>query len=256
MNPLGVLPSHFKPHRLFASFMKPAGGLGGCTLWEYEHRKAHYCAFRQKIDFVISGRCTKMLHVHGKVYIRSNGSSSKIHEANKSQALPSQLHEVQMCHLVHAIGDSSTTMYLGSLSEIQFFNSKAAEYVAKYHDFESKIVFTTESTIDARELFMIGCHLIINHGLGFEETYLSLKPFNKYFSECSPICGDSFETWLRCFCCAKCLDWIDFRVSPQYTAGNHTIQIDKFIHDDRYPLSMLGTMQSVFTDFTILWGKE
>ena len=171
-----------------------------------------------------------MIHIHGKFYVKSNKASTIFEQ--KSHVVASRPHQVHISKLIHqTYNESHSGKYFGSISELHLFNVKAAKQMAEYCD--SEIVFAAEHSIDARDLFMIACHLIAVHGLGFEEIYLSLKPFHEYLRRCTPLCGDSFECWLRSFCCAKCLDWIDFRVSTEYILGAMPIQIDKFVHDER-----------------------
>jgi hypothetical protein len=80
--------------------------------------------------------------------------------------------------------------------------------------------------------FLVACHMVMSHGLGFEECFLLLKPFHCLFEEYHASYGVSVETLLRSFCCARCLDWIDFRRSPLINSVTD-VMIDKFILDER-----------------------
>ena len=174
----------------------------------------------------------KVVHIHSKAYIQLQADESSEHhdlhgymplnKALYSQILPDRIREIVLTPT-----RNSNEKYFGSLSEVYRFNLTATEQMTRCLD--SKTVFTIGNEVE-QGLFLIGCYLIMNHGLGFEETYLSFKPFHEHLRRYAPTCGESFETWLRSFCCAKCLGWIDFRVLPQASP----FHIDQFVHDDRY----------------------
>lgn len=99
----------------------------------------------------------------------------------------------------------------------------------------TKILFVLNSDLVTNNIlsFLIGSHLIMSHGLGFEEAYLSLRPIVSHFKNESANDGMSVENLLRAFCCAKCLDWINFQISPGLESREKELQIDKIICDER-----------------------
>jgi hypothetical protein len=87
-----------------------------------------------------------------------------------------------------------------------------------------------------RVLFLLGCHLIMSQGLGFEETVLAYRPFKSLIAE--QCC---YEEWLedgwRGLCCAKCLDWMDFS-KFQDDQSESGIQMDEYMHYARQALQI------------------
>ena len=76
-------------------------------------------------------------------------------------------------------------------------------------------------------MLLIGCHLIISKGLGFEESFLALKAFRPFH----PLFEKHFsllESLFRAVCCAKCLNWIDFSVDA--TESSTQIWMEEYIH--------------------------
>jgi hypothetical protein len=91
-----------------------------------------------------------------------------------------------------------------------------------------KILFCTGPELfrQIRIAYLIGCHLIMAHGLGFEETYLAFNSMRGRDDLCLE--GRTFvQTSLRAVCCSKCLNWIDFRAEDHSTSR---IEMDEFIH--------------------------
>jgi hypothetical protein len=81
--------------------------------------------------------------------------------------------------------------------------------------------------------FLLGCYLILSTGLGFEEACLAFRPLSETIDRC--IGNVVFKNSLRALCCAKCLNWIDFRRdSESETMLHQQIEIDEFIHYSRY----------------------
>jgi hypothetical protein len=78
-----------------------------------------------------------------------------------------------------------------------------------------------------RTMLLLGCHLIISQGLGFEESFLDLKAFRSFH----PMFETHFaclESVFRAVCCAKCLNWIDFSLDASECSAR--IQMDEYIH--------------------------
>jgi hypothetical protein len=72
----------------------------------------------------------------------------------------------------------------------------------------------------------------MTHGLGFEEAFLSFRSFHELFQSYAE--GVSVENVLRAFCCAKCLNWIDFKAaSDAENKPSKSINIPEFIHYSR-----------------------
>ena len=80
----------------------------------------------------------------------------------------------------------------------------------------------------ARVLFNLGCHLLMSNGLGYEETLLAFRPFTTLIASHGP--GQVWaESFWRAICCAKCLNWIDFK--PMQAEGScEKLHMDEYIH--------------------------
>jgi hypothetical protein len=100
-----------------------------------------------------------------------------------------------------------------------------------------------------RVLFLLGCHLIMSQGLGFEETVLAYRPFKSLIAD---HCSDDvrLEEYWRGLCCAKCLAWIDFN-KCQDDQSESGIQMDEYMHYARqalqisFPVLMLAPISSL-----------
>ncbi len=98
--------------------------------------------------------------------------------------------------------------------------------------------------------FLLGCHLIMSNGLGFEEAYLSFKPLygpiDRYFGNLEFTCS------LRALCCAKCLSWIASD-SEGETMLYGQMEMDEFMHYSRHtrPTTLSIPMNSPIKILTI-----
>jgi hypothetical protein len=91
--------------------------------------------------------------------------------------------------------------------------------------------------------FLLGCHLIMWNGLGFEEAYLAFTPL--YETVDRNFGNIEFKCLLRALCCAKCLSWIDFRSDSDGKAMlNGRIEMDEFMHYSRH--TRLTAVSNVF----------
>ncbi len=75
--------------------------------------------------------------------------------------------------------------------------------------------------------------MIMTHGLGFEEAYLAFRSLYGLFEKTA---SDemSVEKSMRAFCCAKCLNWIDFGQHTMGSTPDHPISLDESDHYARY----------------------
>jgi hypothetical protein len=86
------------------------------------------------------------------------------------------------------------------------------------------------STHRTSQLFLLGCHLIMSYKLSFEEALLALRP-SRYSEDAALI--SALENSLRGFCCAKCLNWIDFNSDIPEDAQPY-LQMDEYMHYSRF----------------------
>jgi hypothetical protein len=94
----------------------------------------------------------------------------------------------------------------------------------------------TDKACQATLAFLMGCHMMLSHGLGFEETYLS---FGRLHSIMDPQSRDgphiSVKSCLRAFCRAKCFEWFMFNEHDDGLPEKHgTMHIDEYLHYARY----------------------
>ncbi len=174
------------------------------------------------------------IHIHNKVYFALNDGcctsefNSSVYpdfscfSPSQAAAASDLLSHEQRC------GEACTAASL-SLSDIFRFDDTMRKVLSNGGSrFKLVVNIGSDLVTQARNSFLLGCHLIMSHGLGFEEAFLSLRPLHKLFDQLSNDCAISVEKSLRAFCCAKCLNWIDFRIS-----ASNDIQIDRFVHDTR-----------------------
>ncbi len=89
-----------------------------------------------------------------------------------------------------------------------------------------------ETNAQVKTLMLLGCHLVMSQGMGFEETVLAFRPLNTLLQ--MNLRGiSSFESILRAVCCAKCLSWIQFGLD-QASKTDDGIQMNEYIHYARY----------------------
>jgi hypothetical protein len=174
------------------------------------------------------------IHIHNKVYLAFNGGcggnarDSNIYADFKffspSEAIVAR--DLLSYELKRERGDFTTAIL--SLSDIFRFDETMRKELSQISGLKLLVNIGSDIMTQARNTFLLGCHLIMSHGLGFEEAFLSLRPLHDLFDQFFQECAFSVEQSLRAFCCAQCLNWIDFRIS-----ASNDIQIDRFIHDVR-----------------------
>ncbi len=175
------------------------------------------------------------IHIHNKLYIVLNdGCLENAHTisiyAEYDFFSVSGIANLPSDHLSNVRQDDDCEIALFCLSDIYRFDDTMRREIARSTAGLKQLVdIGTDPVIQARNSFFLGCHLIMSHGLGFEEAFLSLRSLHELFDQCYRKNNISVEKSLRAFCCAKCLNWIDFRIST----GND-IQIDRLVHDARW----------------------
>ena len=124
-------------------------------------------------------------------------------------------------------GEETESFNPSSLIEIFKFDEMACTLERKNPTM--KLVFCTGAGLasQVRVAFLIGCHMIMSLGVGFEETNLSFKLFHGMFERFSPADagGVTVENCWRALTRAKCLNWVDFRKVHHtlYVLSSHRI---------------------------------
>ena len=187
------------------------------------------------------GAIAKIVRLHGELYIALCGKdqTKDIVEKDLKCGMVVQFDSISRVNFYEESerGSLSTDRNSGfwpiGLSEIFHFNTmitKTSKLHASY-----KLVLCAGSDVQAQVqlAFLLGCHMIMTHGLGFEEAYLAFRPLFTLFES---ILSDemSVEKSLRAFCCAKCLNWIDFGQHIDKSQSDHPICMDEFDHYARF----------------------
>ena len=93
--------------------------------------------------------------------------------------------------------------------------------------FQSRLDWHSHATL----AFLMGCHMMLSHGLGFEETYLAFRRLHTIMDpEPRNEPQITVKSCLRAFCRAKCSNWMIFKgpmaASPD---SNNSIHIEKYL---------------------------
>ena len=127
-----------------------------------------------------------------------------------------------------------------SLSDIYGFN----EMMQNVSRCSSKVKIICAGVDPVQQVaiaFLLGCHLIMSNGLGFEEAYLPFRPLYATIEQCFG--NVAFTSSLRALCCVKCLNWIDFRKDPiDESQPRCIIDMEEFIHYSRHGCFYLYSM--------------
>jgi hypothetical protein len=169
--------------------------------------------------------------LHSKIYITSQDDPPE-------EKLKDRVY-VQFTHILDRIENlrqknavSHTRAMFPTLSGIYLFDSMAKSLEQENRGLKLDFVVKNKIEEQINISLLLGCHLVMSHGLGFEETYLSFKPWHHLLEQHLSAHEISVKHLLRCFCCAKYLDWIDFRLSPTVGSTSQVI-IDKLVQDER-----------------------
>jgi hypothetical protein len=178
------------------------------------------------------------IHIHNKLYIALSDdgcwsdalANRNFEDYNLFSPMETFLASDRQANERNKTQFDDSIMNIFGLSDIFLFDDIMKSELAKNSfGFKQLVNIGSDPVTQARSSFLLGCHLIMSHGLGFEETFLSLRPLHALFDQFSQMENISLENSLRAFCCAKCLNWIDFRISTE-----NDIQIDRFVHDVRW----------------------
>jgi hypothetical protein len=97
-----------------------------------------------------------------------------------------------------------------NLEDVFFFDQAASAIERK--DPKLKLVFQTGThlTTQMRLTYLLGCHMILSHGVGFEEAYLAFRPLHYLVDLDAGDASISIRSCWRAMCCAKVHGWIDY----------------------------------------------
>ena len=175
-------------------------------------------------------RSVSFFHVHSRLYLA-------LYEKGQAEILAK--HEFQNKYIIRSPlstvwSDAENGFSPGSLSEVYQFDSSVKEMTRKNPEF--RIVFSSGagSELQVKTAFLIGCHMIMSHGIGFEETFLAFRPLHDKIESLTVSnrgkLSVSFKSCLRAVCCAKCMNWVDFRDDLGVGGVIGKIPMDEYLH--------------------------
>jgi hypothetical protein len=183
----------------------------------------------------------KYIYLHNRLYLALSDKAPAPSVSKQISGLHYYVvpfYESHVTEIIHREAEQlpSNEFYFGvpRLKDIFEFDQMACALERK--DPATKIVYqagsdwVSQSTLS----FLIGCHMMISHGLGFEETYLAFGSIRSLL-EPSSLLRDtsriSVKSCLRAFCRAKCSDWITFKEQNEDLPEKPgTIHIDEYLH--------------------------
>ena len=193
-----------------------------------------------------------MLHIHNNLYVSLTDVEQ---ERRRSQPVDQKIVLIPF-NSVHCCEENSCEVgkafQPSYLSAIYNFDAKIRNISAKCDG--CKLVFSTSELAVCRVklAFLLGCHMIMTHGIGFEETFLAIRQLFKLVGEGTTM-TDSVGNSLRAFCSAKCLNWIEFSKILKKTDGNqHTIDMEEF---DHYSRSNTCKIDHAYGHMLIRWSE-
>jgi hypothetical protein len=144
------------------------------------------------------------------------------------------LHQTVVNETLHrdSIGSAQDKFLDLRLEDIYEFDQLACAVEAT-HPTKRIVVHTgSDDSSQATIAFLMGCHMMLSHGLGFEETYLSFRRLHSIMdpqSRNGPLI--SVKSCLRAFCRAKCFEWLTFQKPFETIPGKPgSIHIDEYLH--------------------------
>ncbi len=129
-------------------------------------------------------------------------------------------------------GNDTTDEFLpASLIELYRFDEMANQIARRNAD--HKLVFSggRNLQLQMRAAFLIGCHMIMSHGLDSENVFQIFKSFEEFFGSTQV---GILDCW-RALHLAKTAEWVDFqeRFDCDYCDETKTINMEEFIHYSR-----------------------
>ena len=141
-----------------------------------------------------------------------------------------------------------------SLSEFYRFNVMANQI--KRRNADHKLVFAAGRNIQVqrRAVFLIGCHVIMSHGLDSESTFSFFKNSKELFASNGRGQVNILDCW-HALDRAKSIGWIDFQelfnIESTKDIDIATLDMEEFIHYSRY---FLDTSRN--RACTVLWHAQ
>jgi hypothetical protein len=133
-------------------------------------------------------------------------------------------------------GNLARSFTPSSLIELYKFDVMANQIERQNADQKLVLAAGRNIQVQSRAIFLIGCHMIMSHGLNAESTYSIFKHVKELFTRNE----SGLVNLLDCWCAvdsAKSNGWIDFKerfdMESEEKPDNETIDMDQFIHYSR-----------------------
>ena len=143
-----------------------------------------------------------------------------------------------VCRYDHDIDNREIILAPTALVDIYKFDDIARQIARRNAD--CKLVFSAGCNVQTqiRAVFLIGCHLILSHGLDVDQTLGIFRRFEEFFADPGNSHVKLFDCW-RALHRASCVSWIDFR--ERFDLDLHqgqTINMEELIHYSRWACSL------------------
>ena len=136
------------------------------------------------------------------------------------------------------------------------FVSPCLEDVFKFHESvcslerknpRKKLVFQAGENQSVQTItgFLLGCHLLITHGIEYDRLCLTFRDFHDMFGDigCDFADSISIHSCWRALWRAKCLKWIEFeKMTHTDPEKDYCIHIDEYIHYARCDFAFIGSL--------------
>jgi hypothetical protein len=181
-----------------------------------------------------------------RVWLNLSGMRSS-HQLEKQPPLEFSVSAVELAFFGNKILSEARERRLVpfSLSEIYQFDDLMKRSLLKARSLPLVVCAGAEPVQQVAIAFLLGCHLIMSQGHAFEEVVLALRPIqvihDKINQDIGALGGLAFNITLRAMCCAKCLEWIDFRKcsdGDEPSTINCPIEMDEYLHYSRHVVPM------------------
>jgi hypothetical protein len=159
-------------------------------------------------------------HIHNRFYLalcsHEHAEVLAKHElSNRFLVVSLKSHKNEESDTLLSSEDSEGCFKPCSLSRIFKFDKMATSLERKSPSM--RLVFCTghDQTEQVSTALLLGCHMIMSHGCGFEETNLAFKYFHSKAAVPSDSNNVSIQNCWRAVCQAKCRNWIDLESMSQ-----------------------------------------
>ena len=168
---------------------------------------------------------------------------------NKEQAERMAKHFLKGKHLIIAqessIKDETIKRKFepSSLEEIYRLDTMMNTVMRRNSEFKVVVSAGTDVKHQVKVVFLLGCHMIMSHGLNSEQTHHLFASFEEFFAY--EECGQShlISSW-RAIHQAKSIGWIDFRERFELEQDEPgAIDMEEYIHYSRYKTKSLEQFQ-------------